>query len=763
MKKPYLIFVLFISIIFSNILLAQIDNPLYDHTPIDYIRLIENQKDVPNVENVITDSLGFDNFNLGVAFAEPHMSQKLSSPLEYFNAFNTNTAYRTMDGLTWTSSSPPFGATLYGDPVTAYDSLGNLYYQNMSGSGTIQNARVIRSTDNGQTWTASVIGVNGIDKNWMAADQTGGPYANYIYCTMTASGGIGNFSRSTDFGTTFTQTATFNTQSLPGMMVAVGPNVLGGNNIPGGCVYVVTNSGSAFASTYTFYVSTNGGASFTLKSSQNFANYVGTNVGGRNSVQNMRTRPYPFIAADNSYGPFRGRLYLVYASNTPAGDGNKPDIFLRYSDDQGATWSSAKVVNDDPNTTANHQWHPAVWVDKTSGWIFLKWMDTRDTPTSDSAHIYATYSSDGGNTFAPNQRITTAKMRINCTTCGGGGTPRYQGDYDAIIAHNNISNIVWTDFRAGTFGSYTGYFPDYALRVSPASQIIENNADTIFYKVEIPAVKLYNQPVTFSATISPTPAQGSFQVSFLPGNTLTSFPDSVRLRIITQGLVTVGTYTITITSTGPFGPPIHRRTVQMIVDNVIPVELISFDAFVEKNDVTLKWTTATELNNMGFDIERRTENGEYEYVGFLRGKGTTSELTNYLYQDKGLNVGKYYYRLKQKDFDGTQDYSKEIEVIVTTPTEYSLEQNYPNPFNPSTTISWQSPVSGRHTIKLFDVLGREIETIVDGYYEAGRHSTLYIINSSLSSGVYYYQLKAGDPSTGSGQVFVQSKRMILIK
>jgi hypothetical protein len=753
MKNFYLLPALLI-VILSKTSTAQIDNPLYDNVPIDYIRYIELKGDVPVTENTVTDSLGFDNFNLGVAFAEPHMSQNLNSPFQYFNAFNTNSAYRTYDGLTWTASTPPFGATLYGDPVTAYDSLGNLYYQNMSGSGTIQNARVIRSTDNGQTWTTSVIGVNGIDKNWMAADQTSGPYKNYVYCTMTASGGIGNFSRSTDFGATFTQTATFNTQSLPGMMVAVGPNVLGGNDIPGGCVYVVTNSGSAFASTYTFYVSTNGGQSFTLKSAQNFANYVGTNVSGRNSVQNMRTRPYPFIAADNSYGPYRGRLYLVYASNTPAGDGNKPDIFLRYSDDQGATWSTARVVNDDPNTTANHQWHPALWVDKTSGRVFIKWMDTRDTPTSDSAHIYATYSSDGGNTFAPNQRITTAKMKINCTTCGGGGTPRYQGDYDAIVAHNNISNIVWTDFRAGTFGSYTAYFPDYALRVSPQSQVIENNADTVFYKVEVPAVKLYNQSVSFSATISPTPSQGSFQVSFLPSNTLTNYPDSVRLRIITQGLVTVGTYSITITSTGPFGPPIHQRTVQMVVDNVIPVELISFDAFVEKNDVVLKWNTATELNNMGFDIERRKENGDYEFIGFLRGNGTTSDYSSYSFVDRGLDVGKYYYRLKQRDFDGSYDYSKQIEVNVTTPMEYSLEQNYPNPFNPTTTIKYAIKDKNFVSLKVYDVLGNLVANLVDEVKDAGLYEMKFDA-SYLSSGVYYYTLMVDN--------FASTKKLVVLK
>jgi Neuraminidase (sialidase) len=126
----------------------------------------------------------------------------------------------------------------------------------------------------------------------------------------------------------------------------------------------------------------------------------------------MRTRPYPFISADNSYGTYRGRLYLVYASNSPAGNGNKPDIFCRYSDDQGATWSSAVTVNDDVNSQNHHQWHPSIWTDKQTGKLFVKWMDTRDTPTSDSAYIYASYSEDGGQTFVTNQRISNSKMKM---------------------------------------------------------------------------------------------------------------------------------------------------------------------------------------------------------------------------------------------------------------------------------------------------------------------------------------------------------------
>ena len=106
---------------------------------------------------------------------------KCNNALQYFTSFNTNTAYRTDDAFNWIISAPPFGAITRGDPVNAYDSLGNLFYENMSGSGSlIENSRVIRSTDNGTTWGASVIAVLGNDKNWIAADQTTGPYANYV-------------------------------------------------------------------------------------------------------------------------------------------------------------------------------------------------------------------------------------------------------------------------------------------------------------------------------------------------------------------------------------------------------------------------------------------------------------------------------------------------------------------------------------------------------------------------------------------------------
>ena len=748
-KLPFVLSSLFLLTAFlcaNSIVFAQGDNPEVDALPWEYIQQINYSE---NPFAVITTADGFDNFNLGTDFAEPHMSQNPNDPLQYFNAYNTNGTWRTSDGHDWTHSFPNFGTTPRGDPCTAYDSLGNLYYENMYGG--ITGCKVIVSTNNGQTWSVAVTSILGGDKNWMAADQSAGPYSNYVYTTMTRPSFNGHaVARSTDLGVTWTQTGTFTSSPLPGAMVAVGPNVSGGD-VPGGAVYVVTNHTSTFAPRYSFYVSTNGGASWTFKSLQLFANYIGTNVNGRHSVQNMRTRPYPFISVDNSYGTYRGRLYLVYASNSPAGNGNKPDIFCRYSDDQGATWSSAVTVNDDVNSQNNHQWHPSIWNDKQTGKLFVKWMDTRDTPTSDSAYIYASYSEDGGQTFVTNQRISNSKMRINCSSCGGGGTPRYQGDYDAIVSMDGQALAVWTDFRSGTFGSYVGYFPDFAMLVSPSFIPIITTGGTAFVTIDVPDVKLYSQDAIFSATVTPTPSNGTIILDFPSGNTLNTFPGSVDLRIRTVNNVTLGTYTINIQGEGPNGTPVHRRTVTM--DVIIPVELTSFSALTNVNDVILNWQTATEINNQGFEIQRSSD-GEFEKIGFVPGHGTTTETQSYIFIDENVLPGEYSYRLKQMDYDGTTEYSNIVEVDVTQPIEYSLSQNYPNPFNPSTTISYSISKDGLVTLKVYDILGKEVVTLINEVQSAGTMNITFDA-SELSSGVYYYQLVSGE--------FTSTKKLILMK
>ena len=189
-----------------------------------------------------------------------------------------------------------------------------------------------------------------------------------------------------------------------------------------------------------------------------------------------------------------------------------------------------------------------------------------------------------------------------------------------------------------------------------------------------------------------------------------------------------------------------------LVPDPVPVELISFSANNIGSDVILNWQTATEINNSGFEMQRSQmskvkSQTDWNVIGFVPGFGTSTELKSYSFVDKNLLAGTYQYRLKQIDFDGSFEYSNNIEAEINSPSIFSLEQNYPNPFNPSTIISWQLPVGGLVQLKIFNSLGEEIETLVDEFQEAGTHSKLYIVNSTLSSGVYYYQLRAGEYSS----------------
>ncbi len=544
----------------STIQKIEEDDPNFDQIPQWYIEQQQSSQKGPST--VVTVG-NYDNFDLGLDNAETHISVNPGNPDEFFAAWNTDNPYRTQNGHDWNdATSAPWGAIVRGDILTAYDASGNLYYENMYGTSGVVGCRIVRSSNNGSTWSSAVTAISGVDKNWLAVDQStpgaNSPYAGYVYTVMTASSG-GNFARSTNLGSSWTTTFSPATQSRPGMMVCVG--AYGATN--GGAVYVVTNSGLDYASTFTFYRSLNGGSTFSNMSSQNFTGYVGTWIGGRHTVESMRTRPYPYIAADNSNGSYRGRLYLVYASNNPAGSGNKPNIYCRYSTNGGSTWSSAIRVNDDASSTANHQFQPAIWCDTQTGRLYIHWIDTRDDLVGDNdGYIYGTYSDNGGASFVTNQKISNEPMNINCTTCGGGGggAPRYQGDYTSIVSHGGVSISSWTDFRDGNFDSYVGYFPDYAMKLNPPSKG-PDGANTV--TVEVPSVKLYTDDVIFTATMQ-TPASGSFSISFPDGNTLSTFPGSVPIQIVDND-VPSGNYTLTVVGRGPNGTPVHERQITINV------------------------------------------------------------------------------------------------------------------------------------------------------------------------------------------------------
>ncbi len=190
----------------------------------------------------------------------------------------------------------------------------------------------------------------------------------------------------------------------------------------------------------------------------------------------------------------------------------------------------------------------------------------------------------------------------------------------------------------------------------------------------------------------------------------------------------------------------------------VPVELVSFTASVNDNDVTLSWETATEINNSGFQVERKS-NGEYEAIGFVPGFGTTTEPRSYSFTDAGVQSGYYAYRLKQIDLDGTFEYSDEFQVEITIPDVFALEQNYPNPFNPSTKINFSLAVDSKVNLKVFDVLGQEVATLINSDLVAGSHNVEFSA-ANINSGVYFYRI---DAAGIDGTNFTNVKKMILTK
>lgn len=175
----------------------------------------------------------------------------------------------------------------------------------------------------------------------------------------------------------------------------------------------------------------------------------------------------------------------------------------------------------------------------------------------------------------------------------------------------------------------------------------------------------------------------------------------------------------------------------------LPVELSAFNASVNGRSVELNWTTASEINNSGFNIERKLIGvSEWNTIGSVTGNGTSNNAHSYSFTDRNVVNGKYSYRLKQIDFNGNYEYHNlNSEVELGAPSKFSLYQNYPNPFNPTTKINYDLVNDGNVSLKIYNMSGKEIATLVNGFNTSGYHSVTFDA-SGISSGIYYYKLEA---------------------
>jgi hypothetical protein len=193
-------------------------------------------------------------------------------------------------------------------------------------------------------------------------------------------------------------------------------------------------------------------------------------------------------------------------------------------------------------------------------------------------------------------------------------------------------------------------------------------------------------------------------------------------------------------------------------ENTLPVELASFTSTVNANNVELNWSTASEENNSGFEVERcelSVVNRAWKKVGFVQGNGTTMETKNYSYEDRNVQSGNYKYRLKQIDYNGNFEYHElSGEVIVGVPTKHALSQNYPNPFNPVTKINFEIPNNSKVVLQVFDVTGKLVSELMNKELQAGYYKVDFN-GANFASGIYFYRLVAND--------FIQTKKMLLVK
>jgi hypothetical protein len=464
-----------------------------------------------------------------------------------------------------------------------------------------------------------------------------------------------------------------------------------------------------------------------------------------------------WLAVDHTQSPYRGTIYATWTEFDDYGSSNQSDssrIRFSKSTDQGLTWSQTKVISDvsgncidSDNTTEGAV--PAVG---PNGEIYVSW--------AGPLGLVFDKSTNGGQTWGTDVFISNMPGGWDFDVSGiyrCNGLPITMCDISNSPYRGHVY-VVWSDQRNGATNTDIFMAKSTNGGTSWSAPIKVNDDNTARHQFFVwstidPSTGhlwfvFYDRRNTTGAATDVFVAKSTDG-----GNTFDNFKVSESSFTPTSG-VFFGDYTNIAAWNGKIYPIWMRLQgslsawVSIIEDStIIPVELNNFTANVNQGKVNLSWETSSELNNLGFFIERKNIDAyanetEWVEIGFKEGRGNSTERNLYQFEDHPLNDGTYHYRLRQVDYDGSFEYSNEVEVNLFFVKSFELSQNYPNPFNPSTTISFQLPEASFISLKVFDALGTEVETIAEGKYPAGVHEVVFDAEK-LSSGLYLYRIISG--------------------
>jgi len=464
-----------------------------------------------------------------------------------------------------------------------------------------------------------------------------------------------------------------------------------------------------------------------------------------------------WLAVDHTQSPYRGTIYVTWTEFDSYGSSNPSDssrIRFSKSTDQGITWSNAITISDVSGNCidSDNTDEGAVPCVGPNGEIYVSW--------AGPVGLVFDKSTDGGQTWGTDVFVSNIPGGWDFDVSGisrCNGLPITMCDISNSAYQGNIY-VVWSDQRNGA--TNTDIFMARSTNGGStwSSQIKINDDNTTRHQFFVwSAVDPLTGHLWFVFYDRRNTTGSSTEVfvarSTDGGNTFENFKVSETPFTPDAG-VFFGDYTNIAAWDGKIYPiwmRLHNNQLSVwisIIQDIIPVELNNFTANAKQGKVYLYWETATELNNLGFYIERKNiDTGENETewieIGFKEGQGNSTERNRYQFEDNPLLDGTYHYRLRQVDYDGSFEYSNEVEVNIFSVESFALSQNYPNPFNPSTSISFQLPEDSYITLKVFDAIGTEVETIAEGKFPAGVHEVVFDA-AELSSGLYLYRIISGN-------------------